>query len=170
MLDVDCDEAVIQNENVFDYVLRVSRDKALAGWKQIENAGVVRPVLAADTAVVIDEQILGKPEDFVHAKSMWTRLSGREHSVFSAVVIQAQSQIEYAVHQSRVRMREITEEEMLVYWQTGEPQDKAGAYAVQGIAACFIENISGSYSAIMGLPLFETAQLLKKFNIPVLRV
>ena len=168
VVGADCDESVFPNENPEDYVLRVSRDKAQAGWQQVKDFTVIKPVLAADTAVVIDDQILGKPEDFVHAKAMWNRLSGREHRVFSAVVIQMGQKIESAVHESRVRMRHISEAEMQVYWDTGEPHDKAGAYAVQGIAACFIGQISGSYSAIMGLPLYETAQLLTKFNIPVL--
>jgi len=168
VVDADCDESVFLNENPADYVLRVSRDKAQAGWQQVRDFDVIKPVLAADTAVVIDDQILGKPEDFMHAKAMWNRLSGREHRVFSAVVIQLARQIEHAVHESRVRMRHISEAEMRAYWDAGEPQDKAGAYAVQGVAACFIEQISGSYSAIMGLPLYETAQLLNKFNIPVL--
>ena len=168
VIGADCDESVFPNENPVDYVLRVSKDKAQAGWQQVRECGVIKPVLAADTAVVIDNQILGKPEDFVHAKAMWSQLSGREHRVFSAVVIQAAQHVEHAVHESRVRMRQISEAEMQAYWDTGEPQDKAGAYAVQGIAACFIEQISGSYSAIMGLPLYETAQLLNKFNISVL--
>lgn len=169
VISVDCDESVLSGEAPVDYVTRVSKMKAKAGWALVRGSDDEHPVLAADTAVIVDDQILGKPEDFVHAKTMWKGLSNRKHQVLSAVVVRMEDREVAVVQESIVSMREISEKEMQLYWDTGEPHDKAGGYAVQGLAACFIENISGSYSGVMGLPLFETAKILERFNIPIFR-
>ena len=168
VIEVDVDEGVGVEERVEEYVLRVSVDKAVAGWRELATIRTDLPLLAADTAVVVDSEILGKPRDFTDAKRMWRLLSGREHQVVTAVVVQQGEKRDSCCQTSQVRMREIDEAEMRAYWQSGEPADKAGGYGIQGLGACFIEHINGSYSGIMGLPLFETAQILKGFGVRVL--
>jgi septum formation protein len=118
------------------------------------------PVLAADTTVVLDGLIFGKPADRADALRMLGLLSGRTHEVLTAVALADSSGISMRMSVSSVRFRVLTEAEISAYWETNEPRDKAGAYAVQGFAAAFIENLTGSYSGVMGLPLFETAMLL----------
>lgn len=126
-------------------------------------------ILAADTVVVLDGDILGKPRDAAEAAAMLRRLSGREHLVYSGVALLGPGPAEAsAVSASRVRMRPIAEAEIAAYWATGEPADKAGGYAIQGRGAVFVEALSGSYSGVMGLPLFETAALLAATGLPVL--
>ena len=132
-----------------------------------------RPVLGADTAVVVDNHILGKPADEIAALAMLRQLSGRTHRVLSAVAVVGkdnlgQDRAEVCLNQSRVSFRRIDEQECLTYWRTGEPTDKAGAYGIQGLAAVFIEHLEGSYSGVMGLPLFETSELLSRFGIEML--
>lgn len=156
------------NELARDYVIRLAQQKAMAGWNRLD-AGKLRPVLGSDTEVVIDGEILGKPRDEAHAIQMLSRLSGRAHDVFSAVAIYYEGRASYRISQSRVTMRPISPQEMHAYWLTKEPLGKAGAYAIQGLAAIFIEHLAGSYSGVMGLPLFETAQLLNEFNISPLQ-
>lgn len=166
VLPVDCDERVAKGESAEHYVARVARDKALA-CKQKAGARAL-PVLAADTAVVIGKDILGKPRDLAHAKEMLGALSGQTHRVLSAVFM-VHGDFEKAICQeSFVTMRDISKDEITAYWRSKEPRDKAGAYAVQGVGAVFIKRIEGSYSGVMGLPLFETAELLREFGIPVL--
>jgi septum formation protein len=130
-------------------------------------------VLGADTAVVVDDQIMGKPVDEAEALTMLAQLSGRRHRVLSAVAVVGkdnlgQDRAEVAFSESWVQFRATTEEERLAYWRTGEPADKAGAYGIQGLAALFIERLEGSYSGVMGLPLFETGELLRGFGIQVM--
>jgi septum formation protein len=117
-------------------------------------------VLGADTAVVLDDEILGKPRDEQDCRRMLKLLSARTHQVFTAVALRASDGCQSRVNVSEVTFRTLADEEIQRYWRSGEPADKAGAYAVQGRAALFIERIAGSYSGIMGLPLFETGELL----------
>ncbi|CAI8719978.1 Maf family protein [Methylocaldum szegediense] len=149
------------------YVQRVAAEKSLETWR---NSGGRLPVLAADTAVVLDGIILGKPQDFEHALHMLSRLAGREHQVLSAVSLRQGDAHWEALNVSCVTFRPISRKEIEAYWATGEPRDKAGAYAIQGKGAIFVRHLSGSYSGVMGLPLFETAELLKRVGISVLNI
>lgn len=149
------------------YVQRVAAEKSLGAWR---SSGGRLPVLAADTAVVSDGTILGKPQDFEHALHMLSRLAGREHRVLSAVSLRQGDEHWQALNVSCVTFRPISREEIEAYWTTGEPCDKAGAYAIQGKGAIFVQHLSGSYSGVMGLPLFETAELLKRAGISVLNI
>jgi septum formation protein len=192
----ETDEAPRPGEAPEAYVARIAGAKALAGWATLSTRAE-RPLLAADTAVVIDEQILGKPADAEDALQMLALLSGRSHSVLTAVTLlgavtgqgpspepepeaatgsaadsaavsaacQGSSQV---LVRTEVRMRRITPSEAAAYWATGEPRDKAGAYAIQGRGAVFVESIRGSYSNVVGLPLFETAALLREHGIDTL--
>jgi len=161
---VDVDETPLAGEAPGDYVLRMARIKAEAGW-----AGVVRrrlpqhPVLAADTTVVLDEIILGKPADAADAERMLRALSGRGHRVLTAVALCRQDRLETRLSTSTVDFKPLTDAEIQRYVATGEPMDKAGAYAVQGRAGAFVRHLVGSYSGVMGLPLCETAELVASF-------
>lgn len=157
------DERPRPDEAPADYVQRVTRDKVGAGVA-IAPAGAV--VLAADTAVVLDDVILGKPVDQQHAQAMLQSLSGRQHQVLTAVAVARGSDIRLQLVATKVRFRPLSDAEILAYWQTGEPADKAGAYGIQGLGAVFVEHIEGSYSAVVGLPLAETALLLGEFAVP----
>ena len=158
---VDVDETRGDAESPADYVRRVALDKARAGWQRAnQNEGYV--VLAADTAVVLDDKVLGKPVDRSDARRMLGMLSGRRHQVISAVALVWAAGEDSLVNLSEVTFRDLLDQEIDAYWETGEPRDKAGGYAIQGQAAVFVEYLQGSYSAVMGLPIFETAQLLRK--------
>lgn len=164
----DIDESPLPDESPADYVYRVTHAKAEAGWLRLGQRSLpVKPVLSADTVVVLDGCILGKPRDPEHAKIMLGQLSGREHQVYSAIGLAFQQQIRLRLSVSTLRLREISHQEIEAYVASGEARDKAGAYAIQGKAAAFIMELSGSYSGVMGLPLFETAQLLEETGIPV---
>ena len=164
--DPELDEAVLAGETPAAYVERVARAKALAGWKRIEQRNLPRAaVLAADTTVALEGCILGKPADRREAAAMLGELSGRRHEVLTAVVIKHDSQLESAVSSSEVAFKPLTAEEIRRYVTTGEADDKAGAYAIQGRAAMFITELRGSFSGVMGLPLYETAQLLERMEI-----
>jgi septum formation protein len=158
----DLDETVGRGEAPLAYVSRLAFAKAETGW-QLAEASVLAeaPVLAADTAVVLDGKILGKPKDMDDAMRMLSGLSGRTHEVLTAVALRALQGCQVKVSRSSVTFRLIDAEEVRRYWETGEPSDKAGAYAIQGYAAVFVADLKGSYSGVMGLPLFETAQLLE---------
>lgn len=157
----DIDESIRPEESARDYVTRLAREKALA----VRRTGEALPVLAADTTVVLDGCIYGKPRDRSDAVAMLGRLSGRTHEVLTAVVLADSKGLGERLSASSVRFRRLDASECAAYWDTGEPCDKAGGYAVQGLAAVFIEALSGSYSAVMGLPLFETAELLHAAGI-----
>jgi septum formation protein len=157
---VEVDERVHVAEQPPGYVQRLAGTKARALWARLGDEARL-PVLAADTAVVIDEDILGKPRDEADGLRMLRRLSGRTHAVYTAVAVCRRDRCDMALSVSEVTFRSLSNEEMLAYWRSGEPADKAGAYAVQGRAALYIERIAGSYSGIMGLPIFETGQLLQ---------
>ena len=164
----DVDETPRPGETPEAYVLRVACEKAQAAvgiTRARRLAG--RPVLAADTTVVCDDMILGKPENAAAALRMLTSLAGRAHRVLTAVAVKAGDVIDTRVSESQVWFRALTAEEIRRYIATGESTDKAGAYAVQGRAAAFITRIEGSYSGIMGLPLAETADLLRNHGISV---
>jgi septum formation protein len=156
---VDVDESALGAEPPDRYVRRLAVLKAETLWQQLA-ASQRQPVLGADTAVVLDEQILGKPRDEQDCLRMLGLLSARTHQVFTAVALRAPDGCESRLNVSDVTFRKLGDDEMRRYWRSGEPADKAGAYAVQGRAALFIERIAGSYSGIMGLPLFETGELL----------
>jgi len=155
---VDVDETAHGGEAPEHYVRRLAVLKAETLWEKLA-AAQRQPVLGADTAVVLDDQILGKPCDENDCVRILRLLSGRTHQVFTAVALRA-STCQSRVNVSDVTFRQLADEEIRRYWRSGEPADKAGAYAVQGRAALFIERIAGSYSGIMGLPLFETGELL----------
>jgi septum formation protein len=155
------DESVHAGERPHDYVQRMARTKAKAVWDQDRSL----PVLAADTTVVLEGLVFGKPADRAEAAHMLGLLSGRTHEVLTAVALATAESISLRVSVSSVRFRLLSVEEIDAYWDTGEPRDKAGAYAVQGLAAVFIESLSGSYSGVMGLPLFETAELLRAAGV-----
>ncbi len=163
VMPADIDETIHPDESPEDYVLRMAREKAAA---VAARTGAV--VIAADTAVVAGQRVLGKPADEADFKAMMRLLSGAGHRVLSGVAVQRGERVETRLSASKVRFRPLTDDEIHRYWCSGEPADKAGGYAVQGLAAVFIESISGSYSGIMGLPLFETAELLAAFDVPVL--
>ncbi|ODN66023.1 Maf family protein [Methylophaga muralis] len=161
VLSIAVDESVKSGENPSDYVERIALAKARAGWDILQTD--FRPVIGADTAVVLPtQQILGKPESLDQARDFLGQLSGIQHQVLSAVAIVWQQQYWLSLQISDVRFKTLTNTEIDWYLATGEGKDKAGGYAVQGLAAMFIENISGSYSGVMGLPLFETRQLLQQ--------
>ncbi len=161
----DIDEALLCGERAADYVVRMARAKALA----VRERGMALPVLAADTTVVVDEIVCGKPADEGECLAMLERLSGRTHQVLTAVALAAHGAVSFRLSASEVRFRTLSRAECAAYWSTGEPRDKAGGYAVQGRAAVFIEHLSGSYSGVMGLPLFETAELLRAAGVPYWR-
>jgi septum formation protein len=162
------DERLRPAESACPYVLRLAAAKADAGWESSRDA-IQAPVLAADTAVVLDGRILGKPADRQDAEAMLRQLSGRTHEVLTGVALRGPHGLESRVSRSAVTFRSITAAEVRDYWETGEPADKAGAYAVQGLAAIFIADLRGSYSGVMGLPLFETAELLRAAGVPYWR-
>jgi len=166
---VDVDETPLPDESPGVYVLRMAREKASMAVRQIAYRGLPqKPVLAADTTVVFDGEIIGKPEDAEHAARILRALSGREHQVLTAVAVALREQVETQISVSNVWFREVPPTEIRRYCASGEPLDKAGAYAIQGRAGAFVTRISGSYSGIMGLPLAETVELLQKYNITVL--
>jgi len=162
VVGADIDETTLAGEAPRDYVLRMARQKALT----VRERGERLPVLAADTTVVLDDVIYGKPRDREDGLAMLGRLSGRTHEVLTAVAVADPSGVELRLSRSTVRFRTLSSQECAAYWETGEPHDKAGGYAVQGAAAVFIESLSGSYSGVMGLPLFETAELLRAAGVP----
>lgn len=156
------DETPLVGEAPPAYVQRMAEEKARAVLAQ--QAGDVC-VLAADTSVIVDGLILGKPADAAEAKTMLLRLSGREHQVLSAIAVADQNRLNSHVVSCKVAFRTLTDAEIDAYWLTGEPRDKAGSYAIQGLGAVFVQAIHGSYSAVVGLPLAETAALLGEFAI-----
>ncbi|WP_417508699.1 Maf family protein [Methylophaga sp.] len=159
VINPDIDESVLENELPIDYVSRIARLKTEAG-RGLLLAADRKPVLAADTAVVIDKTILGKPQNDEQAASMLRMLSGKTHQVMTAIALTRADMLLTAVSVSNVCFAELSEQDIFWYIKTKEGVDKAGGYAVQGLAALFIEHIEGSYSGIMGLPIRETGQLL----------
>jgi septum formation protein len=165
VLSVDVDESIAAGEGAQGYVLRLAQAKAAAGLAR-RNAAEPRPVLGADTAVVAGGAILGKPADRADAERMLGLLSARTHEVLTAVALATDDGVLSHLSRSEVTFREITPAEAREYWNTGESRDKAGGYAIQGYGAVFVSGLRGSYSGVMGLPLFETAQLLRTAGVP----
>lgn len=163
VLDIDVPEQRAPGEAAQDYVCRVAREKAVAGLAQCREADA--RVLAADTEVVLDDEVFGKPADATEAAAMLRRLSGRTHAVVSAVCCLGPALCEEAVVTTEVRFATLDEAAIAAYVASGEPFGKAGAYAIQGLAAAFVAGLSGSYSGVVGLPLYETAQLLRRAGI-----
>lgn len=164
LLPVAVDETPLPDESPSACVVRLALAKARAGVEALARRRP-RPVLGADTVVVVDGTILGKPRDREEGLAMLARLSGREHRVLSAVALATATRDAVKAQESRVRFRELTRAECLSYWDSGEPLDKAGGYGIQGLAATFVVELRGSYSGVMGLPLFETAELLREFGV-----
>ena len=172
VLDVNIDESVKENESAQNYVIRLAQEKALAGWSLVNQE--TSTVLGSDTSVVINGQILGKPENSEDAKRMLGLLSANTHQVMTAVALTApvpnniqseQYELTSVLSVSDVTFKELSDSEIEQYVESGECDDKAGSYAIQGRAAAFITHLSGSYSGVMGLPLFETVQLLNNAGI-----
>jgi septum formation protein len=167
--DEDTDEAVRPGEQPDDYVRRVTRLKAEAAWKRVVmRRGLQRkPVLAADTTVALAGEILGKPADRADADRILRTLSGTQHRVLTAIALAFEERLELAVSESLVTFAFLDDARIASYVQSGEPFDKAGAYAIQGRAGAFVSRLEGSYTGVMGLPLYETGELLRKFGIVV---
>lgn len=165
LMPVDSIERQHAGESSRDYVQRAALEKAQAGWRASKS---VYPVLGADTAIELNGRTFGKPADKTHAMAMLNALSGREHRVYSGVAVVAAERYAQRVSCTRVVFRSISSDEIQRYWASGEPLGKAGAYAIQGRAAVFVADLRGSYSGVVGLPLFETAQLLREFGVQAL--
>ena len=164
--DAEVDEAPLAGELPEAYVERLARAKVEAGWRRMMQRNLPRaPVLCADTTVALDGRIFGKPAGRDEAAAMLAALSGRSHEVLTAVALKQEDWMESAVSRSEVRFKPLSAEEIAEYAATGECDDKAGAYAIQGRAARFIVDLRGSYSGVMGLPLYETGQLLEKLGL-----
>jgi len=159
----DIDETPHSGEAAGDYVVRLAREKAEAIWARHQDL----PVLAADTTVVVDDEILGKPESAADARAMLGKLSGRAHFVHTGIALRTAHGVAVDISTSDVEFATLTDDMIRAYWDSGEPQGKAGSYAIQGLGAVFVSEISGSYTGVMGLPLFETAELLRYHGIRV---
>ena len=169
LLASEIDETVQPGEAVADYVARMARQKNAAARQLAAQRGLAlaQPLLSADTVVALDNAILGKPRDAAHARELLESLSGREHQVWTAVCVSLGGQTLEAAQRSDVRFKELSEQEIAAYIASGEPLDKAGAYGIQGIGGVFVAHLSGSFSGVMGLPVFETVQLLRQLGAPV---
>jgi septum formation protein len=163
-IDVEVSEVRAQGEPPEDYVSRVAREKAGAGLLKLSGVADA-VVLGADTEVVLDGDVFGKPDDDAHAIAMLNRLSGRTHRVISAVWLLSGGREEHVLHVSEVTFAALSAEDIAAYVASGEPRGRAGAYAIQGRAAAFVSLLHGSHSSVMGLPLHETAGLLRRFGL-----
>lgn len=169
ILPADIDESVLPDELPQTYVLRLARAKAVACVNAVSEGSLMpRLILAADTTVCMDGRILGKPEDAAEAYVMLQQMSGGWHEVHTALALATESGIETAISSTTVQMAVLSEAEISAYIASGEPFDKAGAYGIQGLAGMFICRIEGSYTGVMGLPVYETAQLLKNAGFSLL--
>ena len=169
LLVAETDETARPGEAVADYVARMARQKNVAARRLAAQRGLAlaQPLLSADTVVALDNAILGKPRDAAHARELLESLSGREHQVWTAVCVSLGEQTLEAAQRSDVRFKELSTQEIAAYIASGEPLDKAGAYGIQGIGGVFVAHLSGSFSGVMGLPVFETVQLLRQLGSPV---
>jgi septum formation protein len=169
VLPSDIDESILPNELPETYVMRLAGSKAAVGLANMQQANLQqRPILAADTTVCVNGVILGKPENDDDARSMLGALSGRWHEVHTGLTLVSATGIEAVLSTTRVELASLSDEMIAAYIASGEPRGKAGAYAIQGLAGTFIKRIEGSYSGVMGLPVFETAQLLRNAGIKLL--
>ena len=164
IVPAEIDETPFSDENAVDYVQRMAVEKVQKVIDTISNDG---PVLGADTVVVLGSKIFGKPKSFDDALTMLNALSGSTHQVLTSVAMGENTEFKQLLSFTEVRFRTISTHECHTYWQTGEPRGKAGAYAIQGYGAVFVESIKGSYSGVVGLPIAETEQLLRQFNVPI---
>lgn len=166
--DFQIDETALAGEPAIDYVQRVARAKAEYGWEIVETRKLLsQPVLAADTTLEFDGRIIGKPLDTSDALRILRSLSGQTHQVLTAVSVAYEGRVETALSVSSVTFGQLDDAWLRSYANSGEPMDKAGAYGIQGRAALFVEHLEGSYSGVMGLPLFETGVLLRRFGFPL---
>ncbi len=165
VVPADINEQVYANESPTDYVLRLAEQKALATLKNLQGKHADLPILAADTTVALSMQIFGKPESNADALNILKKLSGSTHQVHTAVALAFNGKIECALNTTQVTMMPLTDAMIRQYIATGEPKDKAGSYAIQGLAGNWITRIEGSYTGVMGLPVHETALLLEKFKV-----
>ena len=166
--DIDIDESRSPGESASEYVCRMATTKARIALEQIAGQQESSVVLAADTTIALDDDIIGKPADRDQCRCILEQLSARQHLVLTAVALATQEDIALRLTRNRVSFRSLSAQEIESYCATAEPMDKAGAYAIQGKAALFIDHLEGSYSAVMGLPLFETAELLRNADIELL--
>lgn len=162
VVNVEIDESVHNLEKPGDYVIRVAKQKALSAYKQLNLDSAI--VIGGDTSVICDNKIIGKPLDIEHAKRILMMLSGQEHQVMSAVALVSNKTVTVKLNTTVVKFKNLSSDEIEQYIATGEPFGKAGAYAIQGLAASFVESIHGSYSGVMGLPLFELSQMLQSYK------
>ncbi len=163
VVSADIDETAYEHESAEEFVLRMAEEKARAGYESV-NLDKRLPTLGADTVVVVDGVVFGKPIDQQDSFKMLSKLSGRSHEVYTSVAIAFNGSVISSTNKTLVAFRSLDEAEILAYIETKEPADKAGSYAIQGLAARFITQIDGSYSGVMGLPIFETAELLKEIE------
>ena len=164
IVPADIDETPRTAESATDYVQRMAIEKAQS---VVVKSCEITPVLGADTCVVCDSKIFGKPSHQLEAMEMLAALSGRSHWVHTAVAVANQQECAVKISTTEVIFRELSSQECKIYWETGEPSDKAGSYAIQGYGAVFVESFSGSYSGVVGLPIEHTSQLLQKFGVPI---
>lgn len=165
-MPADISEEVKSGESAEQYVLRAAAEKADFVMQRVREKGLpLRPVLGADTVVVVEDDILGKPRDRAEAKAMLKRLSGHRHRVLTAIAVVHDGITRTAVSISRVAFADLSDDVIDRYWDSGEPKDKAGAYAIQGAGAMFVSDLEGSYSGVVGLPLYELGQLLSRFGL-----
>ncbi len=168
VLSVDVPELRALGETPMQYVQRLAFDKALAGFQALAQQGLpAAPVLGSDTLGVLDDEVLEKPRDEADAVAMLLRMAGREHSILTAVCLLDEQRQVSQVSETRVRFRAFGQKEASQYWQTGEPADKAGAYGIQGLGAALVEQIEGSYSGVVGLPIETLLPMLETFNIAI---
>lgn len=160
---VDIDESALHHEGPVEYVRRVAEQKGRVALERFGQSGEV--ILAADTTVALDNEIFGKPVDQADFTNMMQRLSGVSHEVHTAVAVMSEHNAEYVLSTSQVHFASLSDRDILDYWRSGEPRDKAGGYGIQGLGARYVQSISGSYSGIVGLPLYETAEILARFGI-----
>ena len=166
VLAVDIDESQLAAETPEQYVCRVAKAKAEAVDKVADNSDI--PILAADTTIAIDGTIIGKPDGQKHCECILSKLSGRTHQVLTCVALRYQGTTKLVLSTNQVQFRSLEQSEIEKYCSSEEPMGKAGAYAIQGKAAIFVEKIEGSYSSVMGLPLFETAKILQQAGVTVI--
>jgi septum formation protein len=167
VINAPIEELAAANESALAYVERLAREKAAAGYAQLEAQNLpLAPVLGADTLGLVDGVILEKPRDQAHGAQILRQLSGRSHQVISAVAVHSGARQAARVSITEVRFRRLSDAEITAYWHSGEPQDKAGGYAIQGLGSVFVEAISGSYSGVVGLPIEVTCALLQDFGVP----
>ena len=167
VVSADVVEMPRTQESPSDYVQRLAREKAAAGLARVKRLGLlVKPVLGADTIVVIENEILEKPQSPEHAAQMLRKLAGATHQVMTAVAMAVDNKCEIKLSVTDVVFRPLSEQEIAAYWESGEPRDKAGGYAIQGLGAVFVQQIRGSYTGVVGLPIEQTVLLLDEFSVP----